>query len=721
MLKTRSKANEGLLVELKAMVDAAKEPLKTLHSDWDDYRNMYEGEHTEGITLPDDLATDFVPINLAFAHTETRIPLLAGASPTWYVQAPDDGDDADAEGLTAMLQALWQRRQIDREYKKALRDQIILGSGALKAWWDPSLGPVTGVADGPGKYELKRAGDVNVSWVSPFTIYPDPDACNLDDCEYLAFSHDLSPRTIKQRYGTELDKDKAERLEIDTDDGGKNQSAERGMKWPKSAFSRKSQATSTKEIYRVWEVYHEGGARLSIYSGSQLLFDGENPTPNGRFPLVIFKAYESGYAFWGMAETSQVYDLQQLIDKVLFRVNCHIRLNATPQWLTDDKDFKPNNEPGVALHVKRDHYAKRESPPALPAHTFPILQFLMSMYDTITGVRDVTRGMKPGSIQSGIGIQQLQEAANTRLTDMAQDNGRDLERLGQIVLEMMQAKYQEKRSLPYMDGARKLKATVEPQMLRQTLVDPTGSGEEVQLPYDYTVVVQPGSDLPLNAMAAAELALKLATLPAEDGSPMLDREGVFDAIKLQGRREILQRAQERAQGQIQGQAAAMQEQQAMAQMAAQQGGAPPQGGGQPMPSEQDLQQMMMADAGGGLPPESMEGTGDPTTPDNMGGGAEGSTFAAPPIPPNGEGDPEALLAELGAMLSPEEFGEVQVIMANVGAGGDLSEEDLAFVLGLPEEAQGVVRELLAILAPDDLAAVEQAGMDAMSEMEDFTL
>lgn len=105
MRRTRSNADEQLLTTLGNMVTAAQEPLKPLHEYWDKYRALYEGEHAAGITMPPDLESDFVPINLVFAHTETRIPLLAGSAPTWYVQAPADGDDGDAARITEMLQA----------------------------------------------------------------------------------------------------------------------------------------------------------------------------------------------------------------------------------------------------------------------------------------------------------------------------------------------------------------------------------------------------------------------------------------------------------------------------------------------------------------------------------------------------------------------------------------------------------------------------------------
>jgi hypothetical protein len=75
-----------------------------------------------------------------------------------------------------------------------------------------------------------------------------------------------------------------------------------------------------------------------------------------------------------------------------------------------------------------------------------------------------------------------------------------------------------------------------------------GPEDDVSLPIQYQVVVQPGGELPLNPMAHAEMSLRLIQTPDETGQPVIDGEAVLDALNFRNRREIMKRKQERLQG-----------------------------------------------------------------------------------------------------------------------------------------------------------------------------
>lgn len=647
------------------------------HDEWDDLIAYYQGIQTKDLDgaeldIPADLIRDWCPVNFIWSHTETKVAILADSAPLWYAISPDGSHEEDAEAITLALQAKWIERNIARQYKMSLRDQVVCGTGAMCCWWNPLIGPTSWEQDGRGKWKKQAAGDVDVSWRDIYSIYPDPYGTMVDNCEYILFANDMAPERAKRLYpgftqeGSELVADNTE--------NDWQRSVERAYAWvPGSSMP----ASTRREMVRVWEAYHEGGQRLTIFSGDQVMFDGDNPTPGGKYPLALFPAYERGFGLFGLSEVSQVRPQQMAYNKMLFRILVNARLMGNTPWVaTGGRAPEIKNVPGEVISMT-DPMAtlRREPPPSLPPYMFAMLQTIQSNVDTLTGMHDVTRGIKPGSVTSGVGIQQLQESAHTRPREMSRSNADGLQRLGQLVLEWMQVGYDGPRHMAYMQGSSPTRMTVQPGMLREDLSMIEGltlEGEEmpaegaVEEPIEYRVVVEPGGDLPMNAMAKAELALRVAAVQFPDGTA-IDRVALLDALKFPHRREIVDRINQANAAMMQGQQQAQQEQQAqqqamMEQQAAMQGGAVP----------------------GGAP-------GQP--------GAEGQ-------PQDPTAEIEAIMAELQQRLAPEDLQVLGEVLDTLAQGGQLTPEQEAWVTSLDPETQELVLMLVDLITQ----AAEQEGL-----------
>lgn len=649
------KRDEQLLRQLGEYVEDAKAAVTTLHSRWDSYRSFYHGDHTEGLTLTEEDQRYWVPINLVFSHLETRVPILLDSAPLPYVVSSDTRRAEDVATVEEGLQALWIDRRVVRQYKMTVRDQLMLGSGAMKAWWNPTLGPLV-----PGEGDrMAPAGDVDVSWQDPYAVFPDPSARSLDECEYLALSHDLAGDRAKRLWPT-FDPEKALKLEPDGQER-RETIWDRTFGWVTGRNS--GTVEQRRPMFRVWEVYHDAGKRLTVYSKDQILFDGDNPTPHERYPVVIFTSYEHGYGFWGISEVEQTKWLQQKINLEFMRLFQHSELLGNSGWLGDDPTFQPDNRPGKYNMFKPGHQVIRDMPASLPNWVFMFNQKLLELYDTITGVHDVTRGLRPGSVQSGIGIQQLQETAMTRLRDISRDNTVGLRDLAQLMLAYMQGGYQEPRTIGYMRGAEKRQVTVEPAMLQDVAMNPEdldmqyqpddmglGIPEDVEpelVPADYRVVVESSGELPLNAMARMEKALRLAQTQMEDGLPAIDRQALLDEVSFARRSEVMERIERRQQAAVAGQA---------------------------MAQDQMMQQQGMMGAG---QPGMMPGEGIPQGP---------SPDAAAEI-----------LATLEAYFSPEEMPVLESVLETLMVGGELNAEQEMWLAGLEPDQQEALASVLSQL------------------------
>lgn len=691
-----SEATE-LLTKLHNMVGDAQDAVRGLHDGWDHYSQFYQGQQHIGVDLKQKDMPDWTPVNLVFSQCETKLPILMDAAPAWYAVSPDGENEDNAKRLSEALQAKWYERNLSRQYKLSLRDQIVLGNGFMKCWWNDQIGPQGPTYDEDAKSEPQ--GDVDVSWIDPYSVYPDPSARSLEECEFLCLSSDLSEDRAKRLY-ERFNSEKAECVAVN----GESMASmwNRGKAWLNNllyGIVGDSTGQYRTKQYRVWEVYHDAGAKLTVYSGTNVLYDGANPTPNGRFPVVHFSTYEQGCDFWGMAETSQLIGLQTAVNKQVFRIAKHARLMGNTPWVTDDPQLRVTNTPGEVMRIGLGRFARRDAPPSLPNYIFGFLQLLQAQFDVITGVHDVTRGLKPGSVQSGIGIQQLQEAAQTRLRRSAADNALILQVLGQLVFEAMQARYTGTRSVAYLRGAEPQRVDVTQEMLHNTTAspfDPTGASDVTE-PVAYQITVQSGGDLPLNPMAEAELAMRSASVMAEDGTPMIDREAYLEAIRFAGTRALLERVRARTQGQLQGQMQAQQEQammaQQQAQMQAQQQGAPmPPSAPQEAPAEgldpsaqAPVEQAQIAPQG---PPPGME-----QLPYQM---AQPGQEAPPQEDPLGaQGD--AIMDQLDELLTPPEMAMLKDLLTRIAQGGQVSDEDGQWLDSLPEEAQPLIAELLGML------------------------
>ena len=708
-----SEQDRVLIQKLQGWVEDATLNVRDLHTKWDLYGDFYQGVQTSGVDLSDDASQDWVPINLVYSTIRTVVPAIKGSAPLWYVKALEDGlPEGVEEQLTSALQAIWYMRRIARQYGMAVVDQELRGTGFLKAWWNPDIGPETSEIDGRGRIQRQRAGDVDVSWLDPYSVYPDPAARSLEDCEWLALANDMAPERAKRLWdgsngGKAFDENAGQLV---TDDTQRPQSwLSRAIAWV--VGSNVTNVPGQRRTYRIWEVYHEAGHRLTIYSGQQMLWDGDNPTPGEQFPVVCFPKNERGESFWGMPDTSQLIGIQTKINKLHLLLHQYLRLLGDAPIVTNDPQLKQELDQkggrlGSIMLERGDNGRTRYLElPNLPAWVFAHFRELYEDMKTVSGVQDVMRGLRPGSVQSGIGIQSLQEGAMTRPRDTASDNALQLERLGQIVLDMMQEKYDGDRTFAYHDGSKFVRQTVTPDMLKQERLSPEADGSEllgpeggdmggmmggmgpesVQVPHLLRVVVEPGGNLPLNAMAQAEVAFKAAQTQFPDG-PGIDRQAFLEALKFPHRQEIMQRMQSARAAQLQGQMAAQQQQQAQQQQAQQ--------------MQMAQQQAMMGDQGGpagGVPPEA----GLPPL---------GTSGMPPGGPPGGAPDDfegaapqdfgtavQSLLQPILEALSPEDQQLLMAIIQELANGQPLTPEQVTWLESLPPDVQDQIEQLLSAL------------------------
>ena len=512
---------EPLVNRLREYVENAKEAKGELETQWAEWTDFYDGDQWGNIPSAAEswINEERVTINLLKQTVDTIIPIALDAIPTWYVRAYDPNADDIAKSLENYLQGLLYELKVPQAYELALQDSCVLGTGALKVYPNSHR---TRLASVIGVPEQAQTVWPWVSYLNPRSIFPDPDSENLEDCEYLCLRNVMPEAMVSRLFGVDPTTLEAENT------------ADRTGTW---LYRLTEHSHSPRR--QLWEVYHEFGARLTIFSNRTILWDGPSPIPEDRYPVVLFQLGERGSNLWGLgAMFGGGERLQESANKLATRMLVHARVCAAPKWevhgpMPEQFDNSPGgtvNFPGEAGSVKP------LVPPEFPSYGMPMMALLLQLWESWTGVREVLQGRRPVGVTAGVAIQSLQESATTRLRQLVRRWSNQFGEVGQQLLSLVTA-YTVGDRTSFREGATGIeRATVKSQEIQ----DETGR------PRQFRVVVAPTNDLPMGQSQVAQVVMQLAPQLGMAALPV-----IMEALRIPGRERIMGEVQRIAQNQLQ--------------------------------------------------------------------------------------------------------------------------------------------------------------------------
>lgn len=534
--------------KLQEDVRQAKSIAQQRDQDWKDLYDYYEGEGQKkafDFSGQEDWVKEELRIaNLVYSIVRTNLPILLDAAPIWFVV---DEEANPQEEITDYMQAYFHRRRVRSELRMVLRDALVMGTGCVKIWYDKRLG---------------AHGDAAVTWQDPFCVFTDPAADRLEDAEFVAILNEYSEGQAKEIFrGTKESPYK--RINYDT--------ATKSEVTADSRPRREARSADMKPLIEVWEVYHDFGRKLTIYTGDQQLYSGDNPLGE-RWPIVFFEPDPNPRAMYGDADIVQLEDIQNDINLLRLRFNINARLVANPQIaIWGGANVEASNEPGHVYkfnETPQDAGIERLAGPSLPSDLWNMMEMNREALDIVSGVQNVTRGRREPGVQAGVAIQALQQAGLTRPREISRDIAAAFELVGQILLEVMQANYEEPRLLSYMTQEGVKVGHVEPDHLSVPGAEGgerhgflsrlwRGSGGEVRSPRPLRVVVQTGGDMPLGQAQRADQAVRLSSVQLTANSA-IDRRALLEELNFPNRQQVADRMEEAEAAMMQAQAGAPQ-------------------------------------------------------------------------------------------------------------------------------------------------------------------
>lgn len=527
--------------------------------------------------------------NHVFSKIETMVPILTDNRPKIDTLPRQPEYMEYAETIQKLMNYLWTRNNMDQVLASVVKDMLLFGKGFFYAYWD------------------EDAGEVKIEAVAPQNIFPDPRATSVKDARYMIHVLQMSRTDVAMRWPdsnglmrrgamTVPDPGDFRRIVADNqrspihsgyqypeDAGG---TLETVVPWVKADLDSGAQEDETVQVVQFWirdpevietnlrdgegnTLFENGqpimvrqpkypGGRHIIVVGDRVVHDDVNPFVHGRFPYVELNCHAINGEFWPVSAAQNLISLQMYLNKINGQILDNAKLVGDGIWIVS-KDSNITAEqivakPGLVVetthpNARVDRIPGTPLPNYIPQHGDTIRQAL----DNVSGVFDVTQGRKPGGITAGVAIEQLQEAAQTRLRLLVRNLEDSIRELGEQELALAQQFYEDARVIRVMDTA-----TQQPQFV---VVTP----EMIQA--DWEIEVAAGSTLPRSREARQREAVQLFELGA------FDLEALLEHIDHPGRDKLLERLQ--IQRQLQ--------QALMVQTGGQAPAGPvnPQGGGQP--------------------------------------------------------------------------------------------------------------------------------------------
>lgn len=369
--------------------------------------------------------------------TFDAVPFCAQNSPQydWWSELADD--------LVTVVSASYIANNDEREMERIVWDAYANGTGISKTTWDQSQ-------DG-------GLGNVEFCRVNPYNFYPDPNATDFDDAQYLIEVRVMSLQELDRRYpGAARGYAENSQLSIsgidrEPDDRRNNPSypmANPGVLvpgQPAPAYGLPGQTSrgtvdpvegEPVVVMECWIREHSHSPnpdpdatfptatreewRCLVVAGNQVLLDATATELFGHnwHPYDRFVQHEVG-KLWGMSMVELLTPSQLAINRALAAIQQNLELVGNPilkDNLRANLTRKPvSNRPGSRLTVGDGGDVEWLSPPPIHPLHMDLIQFHISEMERISGLSAISRGVAPAGRNSADVMSSIQESSFVRI------------------------------------------------------------------------------------------------------------------------------------------------------------------------------------------------------------------------------------------------------------------------------------------------------------------
>jgi hypothetical protein len=399
---------------------------------WMHYYKMWRGDQWHNVKMPNFRQQEV--INMIWQTIQSNMPLQTDVRPKISYIPEEPNDTAFAEVLNQVSESDWERKNWLTQLSEVILDGYIYGTGFAQMGYDPD--------DDYG------VGSATFESVDPFYVYPDPEARDVNgpDSFGMIIAEPMCTKRLKQMFPKHADKIKSDVKDVisssktslndfkikasNTDKDmpditfldGQEKAEERTLLI--TAYLKPQETQDQEEMEEdgsvkvVTKKVYPFGRVIKVACGVKL-DEKQLPFENGKFPFARYVNYILPREFYGVSEVEQLESPQRVFNKLLNASLEILNLMGNPIWVVDTASgVDPHhlvNRTGLVVEKEPGSEVRRESGVQLSGSALSLIDRLETWFNNVSGTQDVARGQTPGSVTAASAIEQLQEAARTRI------------------------------------------------------------------------------------------------------------------------------------------------------------------------------------------------------------------------------------------------------------------------------------------------------------------
>jgi len=202
---------------------------------------------------------------------------------------------------------------------------------------------------------------------------------------------------------------------------------------------------------------YDKNMRVVIKVGKEVLYDGNDPSEAGLYPIAPFYCYKEEDCFYATGEAKHLIPVQKSLNEMDWAEYSGLRLNGNSGWVVDENsgvdETTLDNRQGIVVKKKQGTEVRRlQSGQVSPQFSARKQDDIESM-QAVSGVNEATMGEAPTGDPSGVAIKKLQQQAIGRI----RLKSRSLEeytipKRDKLILSRIMKYYSTERKLRIEDG-----------------------------------------------------------------------------------------------------------------------------------------------------------------------------------------------------------------------------------------------------------------------------
>ena len=490
---------------------------------------------------------NFIPSNI-----ERKTALLTDTKPIIDVKPRRKSRlDDSADILKNVIDGIWAEQQVDQKLAELITLAQITGSCPVNTLWDKTLD--------------FGSGDINIMPMDPRRVLVDnyiTRSYRVDRGEYVIIDDIITLDKARDMFPN-----RADLIKPVTEFSSYKTQRERQSFWAKfyTPFKHSSRPSVIPRtlISEFWfkdrskdkngKYYFNGAVRRTVVCGGVIVRDGGNPYWDGKFPVDMLDWHFNVDSPYGWGDIELLSSPQMMINKLISTTLENAILMSNAIWVGDrdalsKEDWrKLNNEPGSYVRKRPGKELRREGPTQMSEYTIVLAKFLQEAMSEMSGMVPSILGQRSGQVSSGVGIEQLQMAAQAMIRLKARSIEALLSRIGQKLISRIFQFYTTDRVLNFLGKQDEFQLF---EFIRTKLV---GNKQLQQDAFkDYMFLVVPGSSLAMSKVQKAIVATQLFQMGILDEMDLLQAMEYPNAEKIaiqaKARREMMMKQMAQGQG-----------------------------------------------------------------------------------------------------------------------------------------------------------------------------